>query len=401
MTNHELFLALNHTRTEYLEQSEQAIVKKRRGPVRLVLIAAVAALLTGSVLAGILMTNHIDRAEQVQTNSPAVVQDLDGRVQVYEGFADVNLTLAMSEERPAQIETFYVPLYFAEHWQMEEQVRPGHQENRTVYQDTRLMWRDEENNRAEFTQHVVDASIPADCAEYPFDGVSTGYHDTCRMEHVQLGQYTLFCVTVPPSSAEADGQTLYHEGLRKYYWSDGDYLFTLEVSYGVPDETVHQALDSLGAVSDITDYELVTYLKDEPVLPETQTTMLVPTRLPADWTQYYGYLAPSGCYELAWNPGSDSGFAGILELTQVPVDSQTGLVREWETTVEPVEKQVCTVRDWQVTVYSRENKVQAIWHAGEADYVLSVRGIGTQMDAVLDFIGCLELTDTPENWLME
>ena len=51
MTNHELFLALNHTRTEYLEQSEQAIVKKRRGPVRLVLVAAAAALLTGSVLA--------------------------------------------------------------------------------------------------------------------------------------------------------------------------------------------------------------------------------------------------------------------------------------------------------------------------------------------------------------
>ena len=103
MTNHELFLALNHTRTEYLEQSEQAIVKKRRGPVRLVLVAAAAALLTGSVLAGILMTNYIDRAEQVQTNCPAVVQDLDGRVQVYEGFADVNLTLAMSEERPLQI----------------------------------------------------------------------------------------------------------------------------------------------------------------------------------------------------------------------------------------------------------------------------------------------------------
>ena len=83
------------------------------------------------------------------------------------------------------------------------------------------------------------------------------------------------------------------------------------------------------------------------------------------------------------------------------MDSQTGLVREWETTVEPVEKQVCTVQDWEVTVYSRENKVQAIWHAGEADYVLSVRGIGTPIDAVLEFISCLELTDTPENWLME
>jgi len=402
MTNHDLFRSLNYVDPDYLEHSEGQTVSGRL-PLRVILTAAVIALLTCSVLAGILITNHIAQAEPVQTNRPAIVHSLSGSVQVSEGFAEINLALDMSEARPVQIEHFYVPMYFSENWQMKEQIRPSHQENREIYPDTRLMWQDGENNWAEFTQHVVDARIAADCPAYPFDGISTGYNDTCLVENVQLGQYDLFCVTVPPSSTQSEGQTLYHEGLRKFYWSDGLYLFTLAVSYDVSDETVRLALDSLTEVPDITDYEQVTYLEEpERVTYPAQENMLVPAQLPDDWTQYYGYLAPTGCYELAWTPGAESQIAGILELTQVPTDSQTGLIRDWETTTEEhVEKQVYTVQDWQVTVYSRSNKVQAFWHAGQTDYVLSVRGIGTQVEAVLDFIAGLEMTDTPEAWLME
>ena len=402
MTNRDLFLALNYARPEYLECSETAGRQPKRISVRVLLVAAVLAALSCTVLGGVLLTNRIEQAQALQTNRPAVTTDLGGTVQVSEGMAEVYLALSMEEVRPAQIEDFYVPMFFDENWQMDKQVRPTHQQNREVYPDTRLRWKNEDGCYAEFTQFVVDASIAADCAEYPFDCVSTGYNETCHMETVQLGQYSLFCVTVPPSSTESEGQTLYHDGLRKFYWSDGLYLFALEVSYEVSDETVCRALDSICVVTDITDYEQVVYMDPEPTVYATQMAVLVPAELSDDWQQRYGYLAPDGCYNFAWNPAADSGIPATLELAQVLTDSQTGLIRDWETSTDDVQKYTYTLQDWQVTVYCRAHKLEAFWHAGETDYVLTVRGAGEEaLDGVLTFIENLQWTNTPEDWLTE
>lgn len=399
MTNHDLFLALNYVRPEYLACSEAEGKQPRRIPRRLALTAAVAALLACSVLAGITVANHIKNARSEQTNRPAAIHDLQGTVQIYEGMADISLSLHLMEERPAKIEAFYVPLYFAENWEMEAQIRPAHQENREAYLDTRLMWQDGAGGYAEFTQCIVDARIPADCAEYPFDCVSTGYNESCQTENLQLGQYSLFCVTVPPSSAELDNQTVCHDGLRKFYWSDGNYLFTLEVSYDVSDAVVEQALESLTTVPDITTYETVHYIDPEPVAYEAQITTLVPREVPDGWQQLYGEVAPDGCYNFAWRGEADNW---NLELTQVRTGSQTGLLREWETTTEDCAKFTYTIQSWDVVIYQRENKLQAFWHVGEADYVLTLRGRGEHaVDDMVAFIDNLELTDTPETWLME
>lgn len=124
MTNEDLFIAIGNVRPRYLEQSGEIPIRVRQRPSRLILIAALVAALTCTVLGAAAIRNYLLRIDQKQTNRPGAVSDYRGETVVYEGRADINLSLDLVEDRPGEIEEYWLPMYFPEKWEAVVKERP-------------------------------------------------------------------------------------------------------------------------------------------------------------------------------------------------------------------------------------------------------------------------------------
>jgi len=123
-----------------------------------------------------------------------------------------------------------------------------------------------------------------DCEEYPFDVIFTGYNDTFESGTMELGAFEVFFVEVKPSSFTSGERVYTSDGYRKFYWSDGLYIFTLETSFAVTDDVVRMALESFSPVDDISEYESVRLVEpDTPTEPTSGPVVQeiwLPTHIP-------------------------------------------------------------------------------------------------------------------------
>lgn len=394
MTSEDLFLSLAHARPEYIEHCDKAQKTRKKIPVRIVWIAAVIALLSCSVFAATVLWSHLSAAESKQENLPGIAVDYHGNLNVYEGLAEVKLSLELESTRPQFIEDYFVPLWFAENWEMTEQQRPLSQQNLPNQTISRLEWHSSLEDYAIFTQQTIDPNIPADCQEFPFDIISTGYHTTCDIQECLIGNQQVYAVSVSPSELEVEGVTYSHPGFRKYYWSDGLYLFTLQTGFEVSDEIIARAMASIAEVDDISAYELVRYLIPEaPLEMEQQTKIWLPSALPEGWEAAGGRVAPDGGYAFQWRYRGDGNYS-YLELMQVPTASQQSLIRDWETSQEIVTKEQCTIGAWQVTIYQSQYKAQAFWAMEGFDYILTSEGrTMLSLQEIVTLIESMELVE--------
>lgn len=374
MISEDLFLALAHARPEYIAHCDKPQKHHKNASVRIFWIAAAIALLSCSVFAATVLRNYLTGAESKQENRPGISVDYHGNLNVYEGLAEVKLSLALEASRPQIIEDYFVPLWFAENWTMTEQQRPLAQQNHPNQTMSRLEWHDSQGGYAIFTQQTIDPTIQPDCPEFPFDIISTGYNNSCDIQERMIGNQQVYTVSVSPSELEVDGVSYSHPGFRKYYWSDGLYLFTLETAFDVPFHIIANAMESIAEVGDISAYVLIHYLVPEaPLEMEQQMQMWLPTVLPEGWELIGSKMHPDGCYTFQWRHQQDGSYSH-LELMQVPTASQQSLIRDWETSREEVTKEQCLVGAWQVTIYQSQYKTQAFWAMEGFDYILTSEG---------------------------
>ena len=408
MTNEDLFLALSGVNPEYLEHSEGCAPVRKRTLRRIVLLAAAAAALAGTVIAAPYVRAHLQKLWTRQSNQAAVVEDFYGNVNVYQGWMDVNLTLDLEEDRPQYIETFYVPLYFAENWQTPETKSVQSQDTPI---NSSLTWYTEDGTYAIVDQYIVDSRVQADGEEYPFDSIQVGYDAEVRTETVQLGGREVFRVIVGSSSLESEGEFYTAEGYQKYYWSDGLYLFTLETSLSVSEETVALALESIAPVDDISAHRNIRDSENEETqstVPELtraplQETVWYPAYLPEGWEQVWGCTNLDGFYAFAWERDlENTAIRAHLELEQFESGSLSGYVREWETDVGGFTKEVRTIGGWEVTIYSKDTKIEAFWITENCDYSLCFRGPdGMTVEEIVQIIENLQIAEDPQSLLTE
>ena len=394
MTSEDLFLALAHARPEYIAHCDKPQKHHKNAAVRIIWIAAAIALLSCSVFAATFLRSYLTGAESKQENRPGIAVDYHGNLNVYEGLAEVKLSLALEPSRPQVIKDYFIPLWFADNWVKTEQQRPLAQQNLPDRTMSRLEWHGSQGGYAIFTQQTIDPSIQADCHEFPFDIISTGYNNSCDIQERMIGNQQVYAVSVSPSELEVDGVSYSHPGFRKYYWSDGLYLFTLETAFDVPDHIIVNAIGSITKVEDLSVYESIRYLvPEEPTEMEQQMQMWLPTVLPEGWEIAGGKMAPDGCYTFQWKHQQDGSYS-LLELMQVPTASQQSLIRDWETSREEVSKEQCLVGTWQVTIYRSQYKTQAFWAMEGFDYVLTSEGrTMLSLPEIVEMIESMELTE--------
>lgn len=386
MTNEDLYRILAHADPVYLAHSEAIVRRQSRVIPRILATAAVVAVLTCTAFAIPAVRNYILGLIPNQTHTAAVVETPSGREAAYVGVLDVTPDVTIPEDAPEFLETYYVPTYLAAHWTPVVQERYAPQTQR---RDVLLQWQSEDGAVISFRQDAC----PGYDGSWAYDTLPTGYDDHYTIAQAQYGGLTLWTIAVGPSQAEtAEGMEQF-DGYRKFYWSDGQYLFSLETAYDTSDTLLEEIFSSIRAVEDLAPYESVDYVEPPAVTePEAHEIVRIPTFIPEGFQLDMGTLA-WGCYEFYWTKPLEDGTRITLELVQRE-DWDEGTIQQWETTTEPHTKAVATVGDWTVTIYAREGKTEALWQTEDCNYVLTSRGPeALPAEEVLRVIESLEIVD--------
>ena len=406
MTNEQLFQALAGVRLEYLDHSEGFVHVRKKAAPRMILIAAVVASLIGTALAVPYIRNYLKDLYGRTYLESGTITDLQGDTHVLTGMLDVYVALDLNPDRPQAIEEAYVPMYFVENWHPIQVDVPVYQagwgENST---SNSLGWISENGQHVSFYQTVVNERIAGDCPEYEIDSVRTGYNDAIRVEQVTIGDYDLYRVAVPPSSVTVDGKNHTDDGMRKYYWSDGRYLFWLELSWDADESLVELALSSMKEVEDISDYQHIEYYEPDPEIwewKEPGNIMLYPTWLPEGWRRNWAGCDGNGYYNFNWDHQDEgSEMTSNLELNQMDPGKYHWMLY-WENGTWEGTRQNLTIGAWNVTMYYSESRIHAGWIAGDHQYVLEMDG--KERISMEDFIWILEnmeFADDPQHLLEE
>lgn len=259
---------------------------------------------------------------------------------------------------------------------------------------TFLQWQSEDGAVVSFCQEAC----PGYHGDYAFEIVEIGYQNSYTISRTQYGGLDLWTVAVGPSQAETADGLAADEGFRKFYWSDGLYLLSLETPYDAEDALLEQIFASVSVVDDITLYEDIEYV--EPVQTDGATepaaAVWFPAELPEGFALESGILAGKtrACYEFVWVDSS----GGTLELRQME-DWEDGAIRSWETMTQEHTKEVVTVGGWEVTVYSAAGwKTEAMWQTEDGYYDLVSRGALTP-EALVQVIESLEILEDPAPYL--
>ena len=354
MTNENLYVAMAHVDPEYLEHSERKVRPQVKTARRALLAAALVAALTCTAFAIPAVRNMILGLEEQQVQLATVAETPSGE-HAYQSVLDVTLNLDL-RNGPETLEQAYVPLWLAENWEAVEQER--YSSAPQTRRDSYLVWQSAAGETVSFRQ----STAPGYPGEYAFDTIGVGYGGQYESGQVTYGGLDLWQIAAAPSQAE-NGDT--HVGVRKFYWSDGAYIFTLETGYGVSTEILERIFGSITAVEDLADYENVTYVEYvEPEEPETQKTVWYPAWLPEGMEPCYGGIV-DGCYEFYWAMETEADARVSLELLQ-RLDWDEGNIQNWETTSsQEVTKETVTIQGWEVTIYASEHKAEAMWQTGE------------------------------------
>ena len=369
MTTLDLIAAISAARAEDLEHSERQRSGKRRTGARLLLTAAVLAVLTATVFAIPTVRNALFGVETTKTFVSRVFVT-EGQADFRESAIDVALELQMDANAPARIETCYVPMLPAQQWDAIPLTLSGG-ETLSFRANTLLQWQNGNGDYVRFRQFAM----PSYNGQYTFDSVSTGFDAEYSVSQIELGGYAAQRITVEPSSIDDLGFHAEHAGLQKLYWSDGRYVFTMEVNRDMTDAMLASILESIQPVEDLTPYVAVRY-ENTVVLPIPSIHLeqiLFPERLPEGYVQTDGVQTADGGYLFLWCDDAPI-VPNVLELSIVPAGTNEWTMKDWETSAAPYEKTTQTVGEYPVVCYQREKRAQLLWTWDGVDYTLKSSG---------------------------
>lgn len=386
-----------------IEQTKQGRLPTR--PLRRVLIAAAAAiLLIGGVFAAPVIWNALN-AVDTKLASNSVLLHTETGVLAREGYLEITPELTPNENAPKTIETYYIP-QLCENWDPITLYYTT-EEAPTMQKDAFFAWRLPDGGYVQLRQHpLADYN-----AESPLDTVSLGFGSDYTLSERQFGEILAQCIAVPPSDCaepmdwsgdskyflppgygaysagvlllgDADGtcenmdestglSNMHHPGLQKLWWSDGDYLFLLQVNYNMSEETLTEILESFVPVEDFRPYVTLEYT--EPVAQEVLPveTPLFPTAVPEGWMLKSTNSQPVDVYTWVWSYEDRSG----LELIQQSSpDSYDIAMMDWYGSTEAVTRFEASAQNWSITAFESAYKAALLWKSDTDWFILSSSG---------------------------
>lgn len=368
MKTEDLYRAIGNVDQKYLEQSEKTERKGRRTVVRIGLVAAAAAALCMTAMAFPAVRNFVFGTRVQQTHA-AAVHVVNGEAAQAKGSADVWLEVELPAEAPAVVETCYVPMYPAEHWSAVEQKADPYRLGRN---DTYLAWEDIGGAYVIFRQ----LAQPGYDGSYTIDTVDLGYDAACTTGTKTVSGLELQMLTVEPSAASGGEASGSDPGRVKYYWSDGSYLFIMEVSYGMDDALLAQIVGSIAEVDSVTPYQKFSAAQPEALSgKQTVETPMQPTAIPEGWVQSGGGVQPDGSYACYWNPSFEEATMTVLEFVQTKDSANyDGICNDWAGTAGEYSTERKTQNGIQFELFTAEDQTQVIWKA--EDYCFSLSSVG-------------------------
>ena len=246
MNREKMFEAIGQVDEKLLAGAE-AQKKYRRLGWKVALVAAVVTGLTVTAAAAPAIRNALfggkvetDDAVWLTPTDPA-----DGSS--YEiSSHEITLEVEMDAEAPKTIGTYYLPQVPEEMDQI-----AGHILGDPLASVTQFWWTQKEGGDIHFVQKAGGSLMPEDLKE----SVSTVYGTVPKAELRTIAGIQGYLIDVRPIG---DGLM----GDRIFFWSDGQYLFRLEVPYEYTDEQLERMVASVQPVEDIVPY-LVTMDQQE------------------------------------------------------------------------------------------------------------------------------------------
>ena len=205
-----------------------------------------------------------------------------------------------------------------------------------------------------------------------FDTVSTGFDAGYSITQTELGGYTVQRLMVEPSEKDENGVHAEHPGLQKLYWSDGFYLFSMEVNYSMEDARLAEILESIQPVSDATKYvvtEEQAGSSHEPRPSLILDRILFPETIPQGYEQSCGSRDGNGEYLFLWlkeGPHQPT----VLELSISMEGRNNWIKKDWETLNRSYEKTERDVNGSPILCFESEWASQLLWQLDGADYTL-------------------------------
>ena len=372
MTNLDLISAIGEAvKQEDLEHSERLVTHRRRVSTRVLLAAALIALLSFTAYAAPAIYNALFGVKTTQSAVSRIFVEKGKPADVHESALDITLEVRMLPEAPSEIETFWAPMLPAKQW---DPIPLQKTEGSVVNFDlgVLLQWQNADGEYVKFEQ----TAWPYDTVGEFQDTLLTGFDASYSVSQTELGGYRVQRIIVEPSEKEENGVYAAHPGLQKLYWSDGLYIFSMEANYSMPDARLAEILESIRPVSDPAHYLVI----EEIPVPETEPKssldldrILFPGSLPQGYVQAYGRRYEDGeCFFLWRKEGVNH--PTVLELTIAPQGRNDLIKKEWETQAKPCEKTERDVNGTLVLCFQDSWTAQLLWQLDGADYMICSAG---------------------------
>lgn len=371
MTELELISAIGAVGNQDLERCERTVCAVRhRFTTRLCVAAAVAALLSTTVFAVPAFRNAIFGADAKQVCISRIYVKEGKQADVSESSIDVSLDVRMDPNAPDKLESWYVPMLPAEQWETVP-LKVSEGTNVTFDTDTLLQWKNGDGAYISFRQ-AAQPNYSGDCG---WDSVCTGFDADYTITQTELGGYSVQRIVVEPSAKEVNGVRGEHPGLQKLYWSDGFYIISMEVNYGMSDEALASILESIQPVEDINAYVTIQWV---PVERRQERSLhlkqfLIPETPPEGYVQAWCVLQPNGELSYLWHKDEPQVMT-VLELSNGPDGRNEDIRRDWETFYIPDETEQRDVNGTKVICYQDDWRAQILWRFDDVDYTLKSSG---------------------------
>lgn len=291
MTKLDLIAAIGAASDEDLEHSERLASGKHRVKIRILMAAAIIALLSFTAFAAPAIWNALFGVTAEQYRISGIFVEKGQPIDVRESSLNISLDVQMSKDAPSRLLTCYVPMLPAE--QMEPIPLTVMKGAVIIFRtDSLLQWQNEDGEYVLFRQ----VAWPDYAKGQTFDTVSTGFDAGYSITQTELGGYTVQRLMVEPSEKDENGVHAEHPGLQKLYWSDGFYLFSMEVNYSMEDARLAEILESIQPVSDVTKYVVIeeqAASSQEPQPSLILNRILFPETIPQGYEQSCGSRSKS------------------------------------------------------------------------------------------------------------
>lgn len=369
MNTEDLYRAIGQAEPADLEHSEMQKTSRRKVLPRVGLIAAMLAVLCTTAMA-IPSVRNMLFGIKVQQNRVAAISVFDGVEMVAGGSAEVRLDVTLPEDAPATVETAYVPLFAAENWQpIAEQRTVGTPETAPISID--LGWEDGKGNYALFRQ----LACPGYTGDYTVECVDLGFNADYEIAALKLGNEEVQCITVQPSSVVGEGLSAKDDGRRKLFWSDGSYLFSMEVNFDMTDAMLQTLYESVTQVEDIEQYRTVIYVPAPQLEIHEVQKPYYPSALPEGWRLTEGGEQPDGSYLHLFNPDYEENTMSVLMLVQsCDTDYHRFVLMGWETEARAHTIKNITIGDAEATAFCAEEENELLWQTEDGTFQLSSEG---------------------------